>query len=51
MGTKDNLLVFNDEAHHAYRRNPEGPGDGGDEEILETEDLEEFERESRAGSN
>ena len=47
LGTKENLLVFNDEAHHAYRHNPEAAGAGSDEEeFLETEDLEEFEHEA-----
>src|SRR6266849_2850753 len=47
LGGKENLLVFNDEAHHAYRKNPEGKGEEGDEEeIIETEDLDEFEREA-----
>ncbi len=47
LGSKENLLVFNDEAHHAYRKNPEAEADASDsEEILETEDLEEFEREA-----
>jgi type III restriction enzyme len=47
LGAKSNLLVFNDEAHHAYRKNPEvAIAESADEEILETEDLEEFEREA-----
>ncbi|MFN7971227.1 MAG: DEAD/DEAH box helicase family protein [Acidobacteriota bacterium] len=47
IGKKDNLLVFNDEAHHAYRKNPEATDAAEEgEELLETEDIEEFEREA-----
>jgi type III restriction enzyme len=42
MGNKQNILVFNDEAHHAYRiRKPEP-----DEEEEEDEDAEEFFKEA-----
>jgi type III restriction enzyme len=44
LGKKDNLLVFNDEAHHAYRFF----GDDGDEEELDVgvDDLDEYRREA-----
>ena len=40
VGNKENILVFNDEAHHAYRIRPEEKGE--DEE----EDVEEFVKEA-----
>jgi type III restriction enzyme len=47
LGSKEDLLVFNDEAHHAYRKNPDALGEvPGDEGILEIEDAEEYEREA-----
>ena len=46
VGDKENLLVFNDEAHHAYRKNPERQDAEGEEEFLETEEIDEFEREA-----
>lgn len=44
LGKKENILVFNDEAHHAYRFFEEG-ADDNDEESL-TDDPEEFRREA-----
>lgn len=46
VGGKQNLLVFNDEAHHAYRIKREEP-DAGEADLLgEEEDTEEFFREA-----
>lgn len=42
IGGKRNILVLNDEAHHAYRIRREEPDEGEDEE----DDLEEFYREA-----
>jgi type III restriction enzyme len=50
LGPKENLLVFNDEAHHAYRKNPVANDvrqeDDESDESLEIEDAKEFEREA-----
>jgi type III restriction enzyme len=46
VGGKQNLLVFNDEAHHAYRiRRPE-PDEGEEDLFGEEEDVEEFFKEA-----
>lgn len=45
IGGKQNLLVFNDEAHHAYRIKQEEPDEGDDEEG-EEDDAEEFFKEA-----
>ena len=42
IGGKQNILVMNDEAHHAYRIQ----SDEGDEELMEEEDEDEFYREA-----
>ena len=40
LGTRSNILVFNDEAHHAYRLRNARDGDGsGDNQEVETDDL------------
>ncbi len=45
VGGKQNILVFNDEAHHAYRiRRPEP--EEGEEEVIEGEEAEEFFKEA-----
>jgi type III restriction enzyme len=42
VGGKQNILVFNDEAHHAYRiRRPE-PDEGEEDQLGDEEDIEEF---------
>jgi type III restriction enzyme len=47
VGGKQNILVFNDEAHHAYRIRREAPdGDGGEDLYGEPEAEEEFYREA-----
>lgn len=43
VGGKQNILVMNDEAHHAYRIQRD---EGGDEELFEGEDEDEFFREA-----
>jgi type III restriction enzyme len=43
IGGKQNILVMNDEAHHAYRL---GRDEGGDEELYEGEEEDEFYREA-----
>lgn len=46
IGGKQNILVFNDEAHHAYRIRKEEP-DPGEEDLLgEEEEAEEFYKEA-----
>jgi type III restriction enzyme len=46
VGGKQNILVFNDEAHHAYRiRRPE-PDEGEEDLFGEEEDVEEFFKEA-----
>ena len=46
VGGKQNILVFNDEAHHAYRiRRPE-PEEGEEDLFGEEEDIEEFFKEA-----
>ena len=45
VGGKQNLLVLNDEAHHAYRIPPQEADEDGDDED-EEETLEEFRREA-----
>jgi type III restriction enzyme len=46
VGGKQNILVFNDEAHHAYRiRRPE-PEESEDEVLGEEEEVEEFFKEA-----
>lgn len=48
IGGKQNILVLNDEAHHAYRMAPAAPEDQAtlDAESLDEEREEEFEREA-----
>jgi type III restriction enzyme len=43
VGGKQNILVMNDEAHHAYRIQRD---QGGDEELFDDEDEDEFYREA-----
>jgi type III restriction enzyme len=43
VGGKQNILVMNDEAHHAYRIRRD---EGGDEELFEGEEEDEFYREA-----
>jgi type III restriction enzyme len=46
VGGKQNILVFNDEAHHAYRiRRPE-PEAGEDDAFADDDDLEDFVKEA-----
>ncbi len=40
VGGKGNVLVLNDEAHHAYRIRQEPPEDGGDEELEDSDRRE-----------
>jgi type III restriction enzyme len=42
VGGKQNILVFNDEAHHAYRIRREEPELGEEDEFGEEEEAEEF---------
>jgi type III restriction enzyme len=42
VGGKQNILVLNDEAHHAYRIKREEPEPGEEEEFGEEEEAEEF---------
>jgi type III restriction enzyme len=42
IGGKQNILIFNDEAHHAYRIRREADEDEESEEFGETEEAEEF---------
>ena len=42
VGGKQNILVFNDEAHHAYRIRRDEPELGEEDEFGETEEAEEF---------
>ena len=42
VGGKQNILVFNDEAHHAYRIRRDEPEPGEEDEFGETEEAEEF---------
>jgi len=44
LGTKKNIIVLNDEAHHCYRRKP----DGGDETLTGDERVEAKERDEEA---
>lgn len=44
LGSARNVLVLNDEAHHAWRVNPEGAAVIEAEEALELDDADEFER-------
>ena len=46
IGGKGNLLVMNDEAHHAYRLRRAEPDDGEEDLFGETDDSEEFYREA-----
>jgi type III restriction enzyme len=42
VGGKQNILVFNDEAHHAYRIRRDEPELGEDDEFGDTEEADEF---------
>jgi len=46
IGGKQNLLVMNDEAHHAYRIKRETPDEEEQEDFGETEEAEEFFKEA-----
>ncbi len=46
IGGKGNLLVMNDEAHHAYRLRRAEPDEGEEDLFGETDDSEEFYREA-----
>jgi type III restriction enzyme len=46
VGGKQNLLVLNDEAHHAYRIKPDEPDEQDDAEALDEEREDEFFHES-----
>ncbi|MGH7320996.1 MAG: restriction endonuclease, partial [Candidatus Rokuibacteriota bacterium] len=46
VGGKQNLLVLNDEAHHAYRIKKEEPDEGEGDVFGETEESEDFFREA-----
>jgi hypothetical protein len=50
VGGKKNILVFNDEAHHAYRIKRDEPEPGEEEEFGEEEEAEEFFQEAPSGS-
>jgi len=42
VGGKQNILVFNDEAHHAYRIRRDEPEPGEEDEFGDTEEADEF---------
>jgi type III restriction enzyme len=46
VGGKQNILVLNDEAHHAYRIRRDEPEAGEEDEFGETEEAEEFFKEA-----
>ncbi|HYZ77277.1 MAG TPA: hypothetical protein VE596_07865 [Gaiellaceae bacterium] len=46
VGAKQNVLVFNDEAHHAYRIQQEQPDEFEEAEALDEETVEEFAQEA-----
>lgn len=46
VGGKQNILVLNDEAHHAYRLRRDEPQAGEEDEFGETEEADEFFREA-----
>jgi len=46
VGSKQNILVFNDEAHHAYRIRRSEPDEGEEEALGEEEEVEEFFKEA-----
>src|SRR5208283_4324850 len=46
VGGKQNILVMNDEAHHAYRIKRAEAGEAEDEDFGETEEAEEFFKEA-----
>jgi len=46
VGGKQNILVFNDEAHHAYRIRREQPEEGEEDLFGEEEEVEEFFKEA-----
>lgn len=46
VGGKQNILVFNDEAHHAYRIRKEEPDEEEDDLFGEDEEIEEFFKEA-----
>lgn len=46
VGGKQNILVFNDEAHHAYRIRKEEPEEDEDDLFGEDEEIEEFFKEA-----
>lgn len=46
VGGKQNILVFNDEAHHAYRIRKEEPDEDEDDLFGEDEEIEEFFKEA-----
>jgi type III restriction enzyme len=46
VGGKQNVLVFNDEAHHAYRIRRDSPDDDGEDLYGEPEERDEFFREA-----
>jgi type III restriction enzyme len=46
VGGKQNILVLNDEAHHAYRIRREEPDEGEEDLFGEEEDIEEFVKEA-----
>lgn len=46
VGGKQNVLVMNDEAHHAYRIPRDVPDDGEEDELADEEEAEEFVKEA-----
>ena len=43
LGSRSNILVFNDEAHHAYRLRPtEGASDGNDNDINDDDEVSDY---------
>jgi type III restriction enzyme len=46
VGGKQNILVFNDEAHHAYRKQRDDDGKDGGDAFADEQELEDFEREA-----
>ena len=46
VGGKQNILVFNDEAHHAYRIRRDEPDEGEDDLFGEEDEIEEFFKEA-----
>ena len=46
FGSKKNILVFNDEAHHAYRIQPKVEEDGEQDDVFDDDEAEAYEKEA-----